>query len=123
MSMKNRTSFSRHQSCDDDVLFRHCQPDGGQITVLDRMTGFGYRDIETGYRCPSGQFWLASGGYDIRNHLDELDSDDDMAEWVKGRANNCTGRNHPKQSGVSYNWLMGQANWKPTPTKEGQPTT
>ncbi len=123
MSMKNRTSFSCEDFGDGDFLFSHFQPNGGRITVLDRMTGFGYRDIETGYRCPSGQFWLASGGYDIRDHLDELDSDDAMADWVKERANNCTGRNHPKQSGVSYNWLMQQANWKPTPTKESQHST
>lgn len=39
----------------------------GTLTVLDRMTGFGYRDTETGYRDADGKFWLASGGYDVRN--------------------------------------------------------
>ena len=40
----------------------------GSITILNRMTGFGHRDIETGYRDPDGKFWLASAGYDVRWH-------------------------------------------------------
>ena len=46
----------------------------GSITVLDRMTGFsgidgfGVRDTETGYRSPEGEFWLASGNFDIRSY-------------------------------------------------------
>jgi hypothetical protein len=61
----------------------------GTLTVLDRMTGFGYRDTETGFRAPDGLFWLASGNYDVR------DSDSktigDAIEWVKRYANNCRG--------------------------------
>lgn len=38
----------------------------GSLTVLDRMTGFGWRDTETGYRDPLGSFWLASGMIDVR---------------------------------------------------------
>jgi len=43
---------------------------GSQLTVLDRMTGYGdgVRDIETGYRNKTGAFWLASGGFDIRRY-------------------------------------------------------
>lgn len=91
MSMANRVSFQRYEFPDGDERFTHHQPDGGRITVVDRMTGFGWRDIETGYRCPSGQFWLASGNCDIRDHLGEFNSDDDMAAWVISRANNCMG--------------------------------
>jgi hypothetical protein len=36
-----------------------------RITVLDRMTGFGWRDVETGYCETDGRFWLASGDFDI----------------------------------------------------------
>ena len=42
--------------------------DSGRITVLDRMTGFGYRDIETGYKDKDRLFWLASGNFDIREY-------------------------------------------------------
>lgn len=38
-----------------------CHTPVGSITVLDRMTGFGHRDIESGYRDTSGRLWIASG--------------------------------------------------------------
>ena len=43
---------------------------GSQLTVLDRMTGYGdgLRDVETGYRNKAGAFWLASGGFDVREY-------------------------------------------------------
>ncbi len=107
MSMANRTSFAVESFNDGDFCYRHYQPDGGRITVVDRMTGFGWRDVETGYRCPSGQFWLASGGYDIRNHLHEFNSDEEMAKWVLDRANNCTGGHPPwRKVGVGLDWLL-----------------
>ena len=40
----------------------------GSFTVLDRMTGFGHRDVETGFRDKQGAFWLVNGGFSIRNH-------------------------------------------------------
>lgn len=43
----------------------HC--DFGSITILDRRTGFGWRDIESGFRDKDGKFWLASGNYDVRD--------------------------------------------------------
>jgi len=61
----------------------------GSLTVLDRMTGFGWRDIETGYRSPEGKFWLASGNYDVRNS--KAKTVGEAIEWVKQRANNCVG--------------------------------
>jgi hypothetical protein len=60
-----------------------------RITILDRMTGFGHRDIETGYRANDGQFWLASGYFDIRNFGD-LTINDAITK-IKENANNCTG--------------------------------
>ena len=38
----------------------------GSVTVINRMTGFGYMDTETGYRNTEGKFWLATGNFDIR---------------------------------------------------------
>lgn len=61
----------------------------GSITVLDRMTGFGWRDIETGYRDPEGKFWLASGMYDVRKS--GVKTIGEAIEWIKQRANNCVG--------------------------------
>jgi hypothetical protein len=76
---------------DPDTLHTCHLPDGGRITVLERMTGFGWRDVETGYKSPCGRWYLASGQVDIRNALDELETHDDMAQWVIERANICTG--------------------------------
>ena len=61
----------------------------GSLTVLDRLTGFGCRDTETGYRAPDGRFWLASGGCDVRESGAETITD--AIEWVKRHANNCLG--------------------------------
>ncbi len=61
----------------------------GSITVLDRMTGFGWRDTETGYRDPEGKFWLASGDQDVR--LGGSSTVGEAIQWVKARANTCMG--------------------------------
>lgn len=61
----------------------------GSITVLDRMTGCGYRDTETGYRDPEGKFWLASCGHDVR--WSGVATVGEAIEWVKDRANTCVG--------------------------------
>lgn len=61
----------------------------GSLTVLDRMTGFGWRDVETGYRDQNGNFWLASGNYDVR--YSGAKNLGDAIKWVKDRANNCVG--------------------------------
>lgn len=61
----------------------------GSLTVLNRMTGFGWRDIETGYRDAEGKFWLASGGYDVRDFASATMGE--AIQWVKEHANNCRG--------------------------------
>ena len=61
--------------------------DIGSLTVLDRMTGFGYRDVETGFRDMDGNFWLASGDIDVR--YSGAQNLGDAIEWIKKRANNC----------------------------------
>lgn len=61
----------------------------GSITILDRMTGFGYRDIETGYRSPEGKFWLASGMCDVRDSGSETFGE--AINWIMANANTCIG--------------------------------
>ena len=61
----------------------------GSLTVLDRMTGFGWRDIETGWRDQDGKFWLASGGHNVREA--GCHDMEEAIEWVKERANTCVG--------------------------------
>jgi len=63
--------------------------DIGSLTVVDRMTGFGWRDVETGYRDPKGKFWLASGGYDVR--LGGAKTIQEAIDYVKKNANTCVG--------------------------------
>jgi hypothetical protein len=73
---------------EDDRQFA-LHTDIGSLTVLDRMTGFGWRDIETGYRDKDGKFWLASGGFDVRySGAKKLG---EAIAWVKQNANNCIG--------------------------------
>jgi hypothetical protein len=62
----------------------------GSITVLDRLTGFGWRDIETGFRSTDNKFWLASGNYDIRK--DGCKTIADAIEKIKHKANTCKGK-------------------------------
>jgi hypothetical protein len=75
--INNKTPFNKG-------LFSECEPNEyndniqfafhsniGSITVLDRMTGFGFRDKETGFRSADGEFWLASGEYDRQGVTNE----------------------------------------------------
>ncbi len=57
----------------------------GSITVLDRMTGFGWRDIETGFRDKDGLFWLASGNIDVR--YAGVETIGEAIEFIKKNAN------------------------------------
>lgn len=62
----------------------------GSLTVLDRMTGFGWRDVETGYRDPNGEFWLASGNQDVTKS--GAATIGEAIKWIKERANTCIGK-------------------------------
>lgn len=61
----------------------------GSITILDRMTGFGWRDVETGFRDKEGKFWLASGDRDVR--YSGAKTIGDAIYWVLVNANTCVG--------------------------------
>jgi len=61
----------------------------GSLTVLRRMTGYGFSDVETGYRDADGKFWLASGNCDVRTSNAETIGE--AIEWVKRWSNTCIG--------------------------------
>ena len=61
----------------------------GTLTVLDRRTGYGWRDTETGLRTLDGKFWLASGNLDVRES--NAKTLGEAISWVKANANNCKG--------------------------------
>ena len=61
----------------------------GSITILDRMTGFGHRDTETGYRDTDGKFWLASGQFNMLEQ--EVATVGEAITLIKENSNNCIG--------------------------------
>src|SRR3546814_12354812 len=63
-------------------------------------------DLETAYMSPCGKFWLATCGVDIRDCLDEFDSEEGMIQWVMDRANTCCGNPTRRRAGVSLEWLQ-----------------
>lgn len=83
--------FTTHPStyCGNTDYLHAASGDWGKFTVLDRMTGFGYRDVETGYTDPDGKFWLATGNFDIRE-FPEL-TIEEAIEKTKENANTCLG--------------------------------
>lgn len=77
---------------DSDNYLEYCYlNDFERITVLDRLTGFsgGIRDRETGYKDKDGKFWLASGGFDIRDYPDL--TIEEAIEKIKVNSNTCVG--------------------------------
>ena len=74
-----------YQGPDDESFALHTNL--GSLTVVDRMTGFGWRDTETGFRGTDGIFWLASGQIDVRES--GCKTIGEAIEWVKSRANTC----------------------------------
>ena len=61
----------------------------GSFTILDRLTGFGWRDVETGFRDMEGKFWLAAGSFDVRDFGAETVQE--AIDLVKDNANVCIG--------------------------------
>jgi hypothetical protein len=83
----NDIEWEEWHKTDEDRLVGFKLRDGSKITVLDRMTGFGFRDIETGYKDKNKKFWLASGDFDIRR-FGEL-SISKAIDKIKENANVC----------------------------------
>jgi hypothetical protein len=83
--------FSREDRMDGEDVIYTSRTELGRITVLDRLTGFGYdiRDIETGYKDNDGKFWLASGGFDIRR-FPNLPIEQAI-KMIKEESNTCEG--------------------------------
>jgi hypothetical protein len=70
-------------------IMKEVNGDFGRITIIDRMTGFGWRDVETGFRDTENKFWLASGGFSILDYP-ELEITEAI-EKIKENANTCIG--------------------------------
>lgn len=96
------TEFDKKYFLDTDMSYsetndtqKACHTSGlGSITILDRLTGFGeyIRDVETGYRDKHGEFWLASGNFNI---LEEgCKTFGEAIALIKKNANNCIGKEH-----------------------------
>lgn len=89
MKIKN-IEWSVDDYCDgDSSLNTFHSDDGNRITVVDRLTGFGWRAIETGLLDKDGEFWLASGNFDIRM-FPELEISEAIKK-IKENANTCIG--------------------------------
>lgn len=100
-------------SDDDDNVQYALHTDIGSLTVLDRMTGFGWRDTETGFRDMDGKFWLASGGVDVtRSGAKTLG---EAIEFVKRNANTC----NPDSEKLS--WKTCQTHGQDNPNVWGCP--
>jgi hypothetical protein len=86
----NADDFNTEVCNEDDTLFAVKLSDGSRITVLDRLTGWGggLRDVETGYRGPEKQFWLASCDFDIREVASGI-TYAQAIEMIKNNANTC----------------------------------
>lgn len=56
----------------------------GSITVVDRLTGFGWRDVESGFRDTNGNFWLASGRCNVMES--GASTIGEAIKWIKDRA-------------------------------------
>jgi len=83
--------FEEWHKTEDDQLYGLRLPNGGTLTVLDRMTGWGdgIRDIESGYKDKDDKFWLASGNFDIRQCGEITIAQ--AIDLVKRNANTCIG--------------------------------
>ena len=65
----------------------------GSMTIVDRMTGYGngIRDVETGYKDLHGEFWLASGDFNILEAA-KGKTIDEAISLIKKHANNLIGK-------------------------------
>jgi hypothetical protein len=108
MTFANRISFNPAEPVfEDDTLLRAFLPTGWLVTVVDGMTGFGYRDVETGLRClGTGRFWLASGRFDIRDHLHEVSTEDELVEMIQRNANTYRGEDSGRYPHRTHEQLM-----------------
>lgn len=80
--------FKEIPMASDDTQYAH-HGDFGFITVLERMTGYGFKDVETGFRDPEGKFWLAAGDFSILR-FSELTVEEAINK-IKDNANICKG--------------------------------
>lgn len=61
--------WSRKDLIENDTLWT-AHTEFGRFTVLNRMTGYGYRDTETMFLPSKGALFNLAQGFDIRNFPD-----------------------------------------------------
>ena len=90
-------AFKETKILDEDTIYSAFV--GNQrFTVLVRTTGFGWRDIETGYcdnylaPLETPNMWIATG-FDIRNYPDA--TLEEAVQLIKKNANVCRGEDDP----------------------------
>ena len=89
--------FKETKMSDEDTIYS-AFVDNQRFTVLDRMTGFGWIDIETGYcdnylaLIETPNMWIATG-FDIRNYPDV--TLEEAVQLIKKNANVCRGPDDP----------------------------
>lgn len=93
MSMANRVSFVPYE-CYEGRGYTHQLCNGGAVFVAEYideiMVGagqgrVGQRDVSSGYCCPSGRVYLTYVGYDVRDHITDFESEEDMERWIIAR--------------------------------------
>lgn len=72
--------------------------DLGSLTVLRRRAGFGLWDTETGFRDSQGNFWLTSGGMDVRSIAPANFAT--MVDWVKANAETYAPKEKELSNGI-----------------------
>lgn len=87
-TLMKEVSFESKEAMETDICY-YAHLEAGSITVLDRLTGYGFntRDVETGFRSPTGLFWLVSGDFDIRTYEDLTVNE--AIKLIKENANTC----------------------------------
>lgn len=80
--------FCQVETLSDDIQYA-LHTDIGSITIFERITGFGWLDVETGFRDTNGKFWLDSGNKNVMDS--KCDTFGEAVEWIKNNANTCVG--------------------------------
>ena len=88
MPLIKELAFGRSDtSTEDNILDYTYLENGDRITVVDRMTGYqgGIRDTESAYTEKDGDFFLATGNFDVRIECADMTTEEAKAE-IKSRS-------------------------------------
>lgn len=81
--------FQKDEKQDTNNEYYDLHTNLGSLTVVDRLIDpdLNIRDTTSGFWCPKGNFWLASGMMDVR--LSGAKTIVDAINWIKKNANTC----------------------------------